>query len=265
VRARLAAVVVVSVFASACGPRTLQLPQGPGQPFPEYKETFAAAGAGCRDVRTLTAEAAVSGTVGGNKVRGRVLVGFERPGRIRLEGVAPIGAPAFILVADAGRAALLMPRTREVLTDQPPELVLEALVGVALTPDVLQAALAGCVAPDPQPTSGSRYSDGWARVDLNGGATAFLRQEGGRWRILAGTLPMVAVEYEFDASNRIPRTVRLRAAADEGAGATLRLSLSQVEVNAPIAAKAFTLTIPSGAVPITLADLRQSGPLGERR
>jgi outer membrane lipoprotein-sorting protein len=262
---KVAAAVVVSMLASACGPRALQLPQGPGQPFPEYREAFAAASAGCRDVRTLTAEAAVSGTVGRGKVRGRVIAGFERPGRIRLEGVAPIGAPAFILVADAGRATLFMPRAREVLTDQPPELVLEALVGVSLDPDVLQAVLSGCVAPNPEPRSGSGYSDGWARVELDGGATAFLRQVTGRWRILAGTRPRIAVEYEYDAVEPMPRTVRLRASADGGSGANLRLSLSQVEVNAPIAAKAFSVAVPSGTVSITLADLKQAEPLGDKR
>jgi len=265
VKARVAATVVVSVLASACGPRTVVLPQGPGDPFPEYREVFAAAAAGCRDVRTLTAELGVSGTVGRGKVRGRVIAGFERPGRIRLEGVAPFGPPAFILAADAGRATLLMPRAGEVLTGQSPERVLEALVGVSLSPDVLQAVLSGCVAPEPAPTGGSRYSTGWARVDLDGGAVAFLRQEGGRWRIRAGLRPLLAVEYEFERDGRLPKSVRLKAAADGEPGANLRLSMSQVEVNAPIEARAFTVTIPPAALPISLADLKQAGPLGERR
>jgi hypothetical protein len=264
VRLRFAAAVAASVLISACGPRTLQLPEGSGAPFPEHKEAFAASSAGCRDVKTLTAEIAVSGVVGRGKVRGRVIAGFDRPGRIRLEGVAPMGAPVFILVADAGRATLLMPRAHEVLSDQAPDLVLEALVGVPLSPDELLAALSGCVSPGPEPTSGSRFSDGWARVELRGGATVFLRQVDGRWRILAGMRPLVAVEYEFAGADPMPRTVRLRATADGGSGANLRLSLSQVEVNAPIAAKAFTVAIPPSTLPITLADLKQRGPLGDR-
>jgi outer membrane lipoprotein-sorting protein len=260
-----AAAAALFVLASGCGPRTLRLPQGPGEPFPGFQQAFAAAAAGCRDVRTLTAEASVSGTVGRGKIRGRVLAGFERPGRIRLEGVAPIGAPVFILAADAGRATLLMPRAREVLTGQPPELVLEALVGVSLSPDVLLAVLSGCVAPDPEPTAGSRYSEGWARVDLNGGATAFLREIGGRWRILAGTRPLVALEYEVQPADQLPRSVRLRAAADGGPGANLRITLSQVEVNAPLDPKAFTVAVPAGSMPITLSELKQGGVMGERQ
>ncbi len=258
------AAIAACLLGSACAAHALRLPDGPGEPFPDFKQAFDAASAACRSVRTLTAEAAVSGTVGRGKIRGRVIAGFEQPGRIRLEGVAPIGPPAFILVADAGRATLLMPRASEVLADQPPEVVLEALVGVSLRPDVLQAILSGCVTPDPTPTAGTRFADGWARIDLEGAASAFLRQEGGQWRIRAGLRPLVTVEYQF-AGDRLPQTVRLRAAANGGPGADLRLSLSQVEVNAPIAARAFTVTIPAKAVPITLADLKQSGPLGERR
>jgi hypothetical protein len=100
---------------------------------------------------------------------------------------------------------------------------------------------------------------------LDGGATAFLKQVDGRWRIMAGARPLLAIEYELGAADGAPKVVRLRASSDGGPGATLRLALSQVEVNAPIAAKAFSVDIPSGAVPITLADLRQEGPLGEGR
>jgi outer membrane lipoprotein-sorting protein len=265
VNARAIAVIVVSLMASACGPKALVLPQGPGQPFPEYQEAFAAATAGCRDVRTLTAELGVSGTVGSGKIRGRVIAGFERPGRFRLEGVAPFGPPAFILAADAGHATLLMPRAGEVLTNQPPERVLEALVGVSLSPDVLQAVLSGCVDPEPLPVAGSRYSTGWARVELNGGTAAFLREEAGRWQIRAALRSTLAIEYEFAGNGRMPKSVRLKSAPGNVPVASLRLSLSQVEVNAPLDAKAFAVAIPPAASPITLADLKQAGPLGERR
>jgi len=41
----------------------------------------------------------MSGRAGRQKVRGRVVAGFARPASMRLEGVAPFGPPAFILVA----------------------------------------------------------------------------------------------------------------------------------------------------------------------
>jgi outer membrane lipoprotein-sorting protein len=262
---RVAIALALCLSASGCARHGFRLPQGPGEPFADYERAFDAASAGCRNVRTLTAEASVSGTVGRGKIRGRVIAGFERPGRMRLEGVAPIGPPAFILAADGRKSTLLMPRASEVLSDQSPESVLEALVGVSLRPDDLQAILTGCVAPDPKPTGGKQFAGGWASIDLEGGSTAFMRQEGGQWRIRAGVRPLVSVEYEFNSGDRLPQTVHLRGVSDGGPGASLQLSLSQVEMNTPIAAKAFTLTIPSSAVPITLAELRQAGPLGERR
>jgi hypothetical protein len=262
---RRVAPLAMALALGACAPKALRLPQGPGDPFPEYVQAFDAASAPCRGVRTLTAEAGVSGSVGRGKLRGRLIVGFERGGRMRLEGVAPIGPPAFVLTADAGESTLVLPRAREVLAGQPPESVVEALVGVSLRPDDLQAILSGCVMPDPRATAGRRYAEGWAAVDLEGGSTAVLRQVTGRWRILAAFRPLVAVEYEApDPGGRLPRAVRLRAVADGGPGANLRIALSQVEINGPIAAKAFVAVVPAHAVPITLADLKESGPLGVR-
>jgi hypothetical protein len=177
-----------------------------------------------------------------------------------------MGAPVFILAADGAAATLLMPRAKEVVAGEPAESVLAALIGVSLRPDDLQAILAGCVTPDPAPQSGRRFADGWLRVDLNNGSAAFLQQQSGTWRIRAGVLPLITVEYgDAPTGDRTPTIVRLRSVADGGPGANLELTLSQVETNVPIAAKAFTVTVPSGTVPVTLADLKQSGPLGERR
>lgn len=263
---RAAVLAMAAVAASACAAHRLDLPEGAGEPFPGYQAAFDAASASCRDVRTLTTEASVSGTVGRTKVRGRVIAGFERPGRMRLEGVAPVGPPAFILAAAAGTSTLLMPRAAEFLANAPPQAVLEALVGVSVGPDDLQAVLAGCVSSAPVPADGRRYPNGWVRIDLGGGSTVYLRQQAGAWRIVAGLRPLFAVEYEFSSDGeRSPRVVRLRATADGGPGANLRLVLGQVEVNAPIDAKAFTVAVPSSALPITLSDLKQSGPLGAGR
>lgn len=44
----------------------------------------------------------------------------------------------------------------------------------------------------------------------------------------------------------------------------LQLDLSQVEVNVPIAPDAFRLQQIAAADPITLDELRRSGPLGEK-
>src|SRR6476646_11200910 len=107
--------------------------------------------AACAGVRTLTAEIALSGRAGRQKLRGRVIAGFARPASMRLEGVAPFGPPGFILVSRGGDATLLLPREERVVTGASPEDVLGALTGVALAPADLHAVLTGCVLPDPTP------------------------------------------------------------------------------------------------------------------
>src|SRR5258705_10802239 len=95
---------------------------------------------------------------------------------MRLEAVAPFGAPAFILVARGENATLLLPRDEpRVLRGPKPEDILGALTGVALGPADLQAILTGCVAPAPQPTDARQHANGWASMNLTGGATLYLQ------------------------------------------------------------------------------------------
>jgi hypothetical protein len=256
---------MATVFAAACGPRRLALPAGDGESFPDYAAALQEATAACRPVRTLSAELAISGRAGREKLRARVLAGFSRPGSIRLEGVAPFGPPVFILVAAESRATLLLPRDNRVLTGVAPSDVLHALVGLDLSPQDLLDILAGCAVPDPQPSAGHSFAGGWARVDLSGGAAIFLQRQGDtRWAIRAATRPPLRIEYEGPAGAP-PLAVRLSAAEGSANGADLRIALSQVELNASLAPEVFSVKVPADATPITLAELRQAGPMGERR
>src|SRR4051812_14395950 len=98
---------IASVAALACGPTRPTLPTDAGAPLPDFQAVHDRVSTACRGARTLTAELALSGHAGKTKLRGRVVAGFERPASMRLEGVAPFGPPAFILVARAGEATLL--------------------------------------------------------------------------------------------------------------------------------------------------------------
>ena len=88
----------------ACHPPAAPARSGPafrrrGSPFPDAAAAYAEATAACRGVRTLSAELALSGRAGGQKLRGRILAGFAAPGKVRLEAPAPFGRPIFTLVA----------------------------------------------------------------------------------------------------------------------------------------------------------------------
>ena len=256
--------VAAALVSSACAPRPIVLPTGPLGPMPDYARAFDEASAPCRGVRTITSELSLSGRAGSEKLRGRIIAGLERPGSMRLEGVAPFGQPVFIMVTRAGRATLLLPREDRVLADAPPAAVLEALAGIPLDADDLLAILSGCVSADPHPLQGRTYAGGWSAVDLAGEVTAYLRRDGDRWRIRAGTREKLTVEYTgFDQDH--PSRIRLYMAGDASAAtADLTLELSQVDTNVAIDPKAFSVLVPAGAAPLTLEELRRRGPLGNR-
>jgi hypothetical protein len=217
--------------------------------------------AACTGVRTLTAEIGMSGRAGRQRLRGRVVAGFARPASMRLEGVAPFGAPAFILVARGENATLLLPRDEpRVLRGPKPEDILGALTGVALGPADLQAILTGCVVPAPQAMEARRHANGWASIDLAGGARLYLEPARGGWTLRAATRAGWQIEYPAWSAN-FPQSVRLQSSQPD-VNVDLTAALSQIETNKDLEDAAFTVNVPPGADPITLDELRDSGPLG---
>ena len=213
----------------------------------------------CAGVRTLTAELGLSGRAGGQSLRGRVVAGFERPASMRLEGVAPFGAPAFILAARGDTATLVLPRDNRVLRGARADAILGALTGVALAPADLQAILTGCVTAAPRATGGRVHQNGWASIDLADGATLYLQRAGAAWEPRAARRTGWQIEYpEWQAG--FPRIVRLRSDA-QAVDVDLSASVSQIETNVDLAAAAFDVNVPPGASPLTLEELRNAGPL----
>jgi hypothetical protein len=258
------AVSGIAVMVAGCAARTLHLPTGVGTPVADAAGLLDEAAAGCRAVRTFQAELAISGVAGGERIRGRLIAGFERPAAMRLEAVAPFGPPAFILVSRTNSATLLIPRDGRILSDAPPAQVVEALAGVSLAPDDLLAILAGCISVDQRADSARAYEGGWAAVEVEDGTTVYLRRSARGWRVVAGTRGALSVEYGH-GTGPTPSRVRLRVTSGTGAAVTdLGITVSQVETNTSIDPRAFALRVPDGAVPMTLDELRRSGPLGQR-
>ena len=204
----------------------------------------------------------MSGRAGQQTLRGRVIAGFARPASMRLEGVAPFGPPAFILASHDGDAVLLLPRDApRVLRGAKPEEILGALTGVSLGPADLQAILTGCVTPAPRAAAGRLHTNGWASIELMGGATLYLQPvKPAGWTIRAAKRAGWQIEYPAWA-NGFPQSVRLVSDA-AGTAVDLTAGLSQIETNKDLDAAAFTIAVPPGADTITLDELKDSGPLG---
>src|SRR5436190_13035380 len=125
------ALVLLAALTASCGAHLTKLPSPAGEPASDMAAATAQAMSACRAVASLTAEIAVSGSVGGRRLRARLLGGFTTPS-VRLEAIAPAGPPFFIFVATGRDATLLLPRDERVLEHGEPAAVLEAIAGIPL-------------------------------------------------------------------------------------------------------------------------------------
>jgi hypothetical protein len=201
------------------------------------------------------------GRAGGRRLSGRLIAGFERPSSMRLEAVAPFGPPAFILATRGNEAVLWLPRDERVVKDQSAEAILGALTGVTLAPADLQAILTGCVVPESKAVGGRLHSNGWASIDLEGGATMYLRRMG-TWQVRAARRNGWEVEYPT-WEGAFPHAIRLLSLG-QSANVDMTATLAQIEVNVDVDPAAFAVDVPPSANPLSIDELRDAGPLGER-
>ncbi len=265
IRTRRSVCLMLLAFAAGCATNRPTLPTGAGTPFPGFEAVYAEAVRECTDAKTVVAELGLSGRAGTTRLRGTVTSALGESGAIRLEGIA-LGRAIFILAGRDGRATLLLLREDRVVRDAPPEAIVEALAGVPLTPAVLRAAVAGCGLGTGTPGSGRMYTNDWAAVDV-GETVTYLRRVEGRWRVGGATRAGLTLTYESFASG-LPASINIRSTGGQAAGALvadIRLRVSGLEINVPVDPKAYELEVPADADPLSIEELRRSGPLGERR
>jgi hypothetical protein len=259
-----AAFALALVALAGCAPGRLSLPSGIGTPLSDPAPVLDEAIGHCAGLRTFTAEIRLSGRAGGQRIRVRLIAGLAAPDGIRLEAVAPVGQPIFILASAGDRTTLLLPRDDRVLTGQPPAAILEALAGVSVTPPVLRSLLAGCPGTAIDRDGVRAIGSEWAVAAMADGGTAYFRRLDGRWRLAALRGSSLEVEMAPGAEPQ-PASVRLtNPPGRDGASFDLVLRLEQVETNGAVPDEAFTVRVPADAVPMTLGELRQAGPLRDR-
>ena len=243
----------------ACAPKSLQLPTTTSVTLDDATPMLREALPQCAALTSVTAELGLSGRVGNAKLRGRIQAGFARPDKVRLEAVAPFGAPFFIVAGAAGRATMWLPRDARVLRDVAPQAILDALAGLSVTPDMLGAWIAGCPAPEFRAGAARAYGSDWVAVE-GSGRTAWLRRTGA-WRLVRSDGDGLHVEFA-DYTGTTPGRLRIqRADASAVPALDLRMAVSQVETNVALDDKAFSVEVPADAAPMTLDELRASGPL----
>src|SRR4030095_4259548 len=126
----------------------------------------------CQRVQSLTAEIAVSGSVSGQRIRARLIGGFTHPS-VRLEAVAPFGAPLFTFVATANDGTLLLPRDGRVVEHGPPAEGMAAGPGVPLGANDMLRTLTGCAIPD-RLDSPLAIGDNWRTSAGAGGGKIYI-------------------------------------------------------------------------------------------
>jgi len=150
--------------------------------------------------------------------------------------------------------------------------VLEAIAGVPLDAAGLRLVVTGCAsAPD---AAGVRSLGDLWRVAPDGADDIYLRRDPSTssapatWRLVATRhrSPQangVGWRAEYGMfENNVPHAVRL--VSDPEGRFDLQLDLSQVELNVALGPEVFRLDAPKGVSPISLDELRVSGPLGEK-
>ena len=217
----------------------------------------------CRSVRSVDLVVMFRGYTGQRSFRRtRARAAVKRPGFLRLEGMAPFGAPAFILIATPDDATLLLPRERQVVRDASASDLLYFLSGLSLEPDDVHALLTGCVIQDGVSLSARAYGDDWVAIDLSGGATVYFRRSDVTPVISIGTLGDLVVEYSEHVRG-LPRKLRIQT-VDASSPTDLTIELSQVNVNIEINPEAFEASVPATFSSVAFDDFQLQSPTEDR-
>jgi hypothetical protein len=244
---RCVAWLALLALTAACGARFYEPPSGPASPATDGPQVLADATQRCRDVRSF--QAAMRLSVSGRRLPNlNVRTGIATDGRLILE-VGATAAPDILMAGSADEATLLL-RDGNRVVRAPAAAIVEALVGVSLSPQQLLALLTGCVARDLTATDAVAYN-GIRRITTPD-ATVYVEQREGAWRIVAGNVGDIRIDYRPVAAP-FPARVAVRADTRD---VRFTLEIQEALADRPIADTSFQLTVPPGAVPMTVDELR---------
>ena len=255
-------ILLFVVLSAGCASRGLSLPQGSTAPFRDYQTSFNRATDPCQRVRTMQLAIGINVRTGDTRLRGDLLGALARPASLRLVGVAPFGAPSFILVSEPTAAVLVLPRDQRVVIGATAGDLLETLAGVALDADDFRAVLTGCIVPNPRPIGAKVHENGWIEVSIDAENSAYIQMVDGVPVVIAGRRPDLTVWYS-DHVRGLPRRIDLEARDASGVTTVLTATLSQVSINIELDPEVFVAQIRDEYLPMTLDQFRRAPELLE--
>jgi hypothetical protein len=174
-------------------------------------------------------------------------------------GAIVAGQPRFTLAGTRDDATLVLHDDRKVVR-APAGAIVEALIGTAIGPEEWLAFVTGCVTRSHEVTE-SAHVGKYIRITTRDGRI-YLQRVGGTWRVRGGEVLGLIVDYEWQASS-LRAMMRARSAPGSSVKTRLSLEAGQFRVNDDVAAALFAPPRAAGAAsPMTLAELRDAGPLG---
>jgi hypothetical protein len=250
----LVMLAATGLSASACAAHRFEAPQGPWLPAPDAAQLWTEATAICRDTTAMRASLKLSST---RRVPGlpsaTIGIAVTADGSIGLDARTS-GQVIFRLGGNADRAVLLLSQGLRTVTAPAVEIV-EALIGVRLSPARLLSILDGCPGVRAPFEHGER-SGNLLRV-TTGEGVVHLERTRERLRIRGGQIEGFHVSYER-TSGPAPARVRIDSVPGRQPVVALSLQIIDAERNPdpPILPGVFVVNLPAGTTPMTLDELR---------
>lgn len=260
---RVAGLIVLAAWFSACAPPLFVPPAGPGEPAPDAAAAWTDATKACRGVTAYQGTLRVSGRISGDRIPTTITVlTGATPTGLRLEAEAA-GRKIFTMAGTADAATLYLEDGHRFAKGTPEELT-GALIGVRLGPARWLALITGCVATPPDFVSGVRYGKDLAVTTAS--ARLFVSMLDGGWHVHHALFDQLVVTYDHftSAVSAFPADWRIASETGRDPSVTLSIGAADVTVGKAFDAKVFTFSPPPGATPMTIDELRESGPLRKK-
>ena len=180
-----------------------------------------------------------------------LLVAFERPDRLRVELLGPLGGSRWIAVVTGGEITVLFPSRREFLQERAVPEVLAALVGVRWGADEIMAVLSGAGLPlDPSIPIAAAFHEG-NTVRVGFADERFLRLKGDE--LIEAKARGYRVRYPSawrSKGKAAPDRIEL-----ESEDVSAALAILDLDVNVRLQAEVFELSIAQGTTRVELAEI----------